>query len=156
MKQLKYISFGIVFALSALTVLGKNNFTKGFGFFEEEQITQQQVHNLVNQRVIEPLTTCYLKANPDALMMKCMVYIKFKFSGWRGEEMDENTTFGPSERIDGVIVLDDCGAESHICSLQLVYASSEIRLRESYFQDWGPAADFVKTFCERISSGKTD
>ena len=155
MKKATYLFFGILISLTALSVLGKNNFTNGFGFFEEARITQNQIHELVNQQMVEPLTKCYYEAYPETLMMKCTAYIKFEINGRRAQYMDENTTFGPTERVDGVIMLDNCGAESHLCQIQVLYSKSEINVRESFFEPWVTTGDFVKNFCKKITASAT-
>lgn len=159
MKTAKYLFFGLIVCLTALSVLGKNNFSDGFGIFsfdEEKRVTQQEVRDLVYAELIKPLTECYVKEHPEVLMTKCPAQMHFDFDAVWGIPIENNATFSTTQVIKGKVVFDDCGQTSHVCSVQVVYEKKDIRVQESFFTDWVLADEYVKTFCKKIKKEKVE
>lgn len=154
MKKAKYLFFTIIISLTALSVLGENNFGSGFGFsFEdaEPKITQQEVFDEVNGQLIEPLTACYVAAHPEIRMMKCAAYMKFQFSGHSAKYLEEDTKFNSTYGIQGEVIFDDCGQEIHVATVMLNFSNDDkVMVQESFFSEFVTAQVFVKDFCEKM------
>ncbi|NOQ70692.1 MAG: hypothetical protein GQ574_01750 [Crocinitomix sp.] len=159
MKKAKYLFFTIIISLTTLSVLGENNFGVGFGFsFEdaEPKITQKQVRDEVKVQLIDPLTKCYVAAHPEIMMMKCMAYMKFEFSGHSARFLEEDTKFNSTYGIQGEVIFDDCGNETHVASVMLNFSKDDkVMVQESFFSEFVTAEAFVKDFCEKMESEKT-
>ncbi len=158
MKKAKYLFFTIIISLTTLSVLGENNFGAGFGFVfgdEEPKITQQEVRDEVRKELIDPLTKCYVEAHPEKMMMKCAAYMRFDFSGHSGRYLDKDTKFYSTSDIQGEVIFDDCGQETHVASVKVNFSKDEkVMVQESFFSEWETADDYVKEFCEKMEKEK--
>ncbi|MFT5821630.1 MAG: hypothetical protein ACI8ZM_002884 [Crocinitomix sp.] len=158
MKKAKYLFFTVIISLTTLSVLGENNFGNGFGFTfgdEEPKITQQEVRDEVNLQLIEPLSKCYLDAHPEIMMMKCASYMMFEFSGHSARYLEEDTKFNSTYGIQGEVIFNDCGEESHVASVMLNFSKEDkVMVQESFFSEWITAEAYVKDFCGKMEKKK--
>ena len=155
MKKVKILFFCILSSLTALSFFGENNFGLNFSNNNEPTITQSQVHELVNKELIKPLMDAYIKANPDAMMMKCAPYMRFEFGRQFGIALDKKAKFYENQNIEGNIILDDCGQIKHVCALQINFSKKDkILVQESFFTGFVDAKSYVKSFCEKISKNE--
>lgn len=154
MKKAKYLFFTIIISLTTLSVLGENNFGAGFGFTfgdEEPKITQQEVRDEVNKQLIDHLTKCYVEAHPEIMMMKCAAYMKFQFSGHSADYLEPETKFNSNYDIQGEVIFDDCGRETHVASVMINFKKDDtVMVQESFFSEWVTAKAYVKEFCEKM------
>jgi hypothetical protein len=160
MKKAKYLFFTIIISLTTLSVLGENNFGAGFGFsFQdaEPKITQQEVQDEVRIQLTDPLTKCYIAAHPGMRMMKCASYMKFEFSGHSARYLEPDTKFNSTYGIQGEVIFDNCGQETHVASVMLNFSKEDkVMVQESFFSEWVSAADYVTDFCAKMDEMKVE
>ena len=157
MKTGKYIFLGIITSLLTLSVLGKNNFSDGFGLFpfdDEPVVQKSEIRDMVRVQLSNPLMNCYVKAHPEVTMTKCPATMRFKFADRWGTRISDEHTFGINENVEGDLIFDDCGKTSHVCSVVVNYGQKEVKVQESFFTEWVPAKDYIESFCDKMKKKK--
>lgn len=152
MKKAKILFFSILISLTGLGFLSENNFGAGFLFNSDEPtLTQTEVRNLVYADLIQPMMACYAEANPDVMMTKCAPYMQFEFRSHLGMPVKAKTKFYKTDDILGNVILNDCGAESHVCALKINYSKeNKIVVQETFFKGFVSLKKYLDSFCNQI------
>ena len=155
MNRLKISVVTVCLMFLGLSVLAKNNFsTSGFGWFadEENEVEYSKYMEFINTKLVGPVAACYQEANPHEFMTKCYSEIYCQLNNFKPGEDHSTEKLWTGSNYTGVVIYNDCGNINHICSVKTNYKEQKIEVRESFFSEWVPAEDFVKSFCEKMKA----
>lgn len=157
MKQLKYLSFGLVLIFGVMSFMTKNNFNPNgkdlLGLESNEMVKVQEIKDLVMERIGTPVANCISEVNPHVFMMKCYSTIEFKFM----QDLlnsDSNAEVYANTFYRGQLTFIECDNHHHLADIDVNYATKEIKIQESYFSPVMSESEFLKSFCEKIKSKK--
>lgn len=145
-KYTKYIALGIILSMVTLGFASKNNLGVNFlniGWSNDlKEISQKEVQERVQEKVIDPITASLTVRNPHLFMTKCYSSIEASLDD-RGGDL-ENRKFYENQTIIGSVKLIDCGSVDVICKYQLSLNSNDVKVRESYLKPWITLDEFIK------------
>lgn len=145
-KYTKYIALGIILSMVTLGFASKNNLGVNFlniGWSSDvKEISQKEVQERVQEKVIDPITTSLTVRNPHLFMTKCYSSVEASLDD-RGGDL-ENRKFYENQTIIGSVKLIDCGSVDVICKYQLSLNSNDVKVRESYLKPWITLDEFLK------------
>ena len=145
-KYTKYIALGIILSMVTLGFASKNNLGVNFlniGWSSDvKEISQKEVQERVQEKVIDPITTSLTVRNPHLFMTKCYSSVEASLDD-RGGDL-ENRKFYENQTIIGSVKLIDCGSVDVICKYQLSLNSNDEKVRESYLKPWITLDEFLK------------
>ena len=145
-KYTKYIALGIILSMVTLGFASKNNLGVNFlniGWSSDaKEISQKEVQERVQEKVINPITVSLTVRNPHLFMTKCYSSVEASLDD-RGGDL-ENRKFYENQTIIGSVKLIDCGSVDVICKYQLSLNSNDVKVRESYLKPWITLDEFIK------------
>ncbi|PHR17001.1 MAG: hypothetical protein COA38_21420 [Fluviicola sp.] len=145
-KYTKYIALGIILSMVTLGFASKNNLGVNFlniGWSSDaKEISQKEVQERVQEKVIDPITASLIVRNPHLFMTKCYSSVEASLDD-RGGDL-ENRKFYENQTIIGSVKLIDCGSVDVICKYQLSLNSNDVKVRESYLKPWITLDEFIK------------
>ncbi|MCJ8289032.1 MAG: hypothetical protein HRT58_06415 [Crocinitomicaceae bacterium] len=145
-KYTKYIALGIILSMVTLGFASKNNLGVNFlniGWSSDaKEISQKEVQERVQEKVIDPITASLTVRNPHLFMTKCYSSVEASLDD-RGGDL-ENRKFYENQTIIGSVKLIDCGSVDVICKYQLSLNSNDVKVRESYLKPWITLDEFLK------------
>src|SRR5687768_9887806 len=83
MNRTRKTTLLLLTVFSVLSFATRNNFNPTgkdwLGLEDEQMVKAQEVIDLVNEKLNQPIRACYVEVNPHAFMMKCRTDIAFEF-----------------------------------------------------------------------------
>ncbi len=164
MKSFNIIFASLLLACAGLSFVVPNNFDamanannsrleiSGQSVVENQQIQDdadtvslEKLNELLNKKLIEPLTKCIEQKDPHLFMTKCYSRMYFDLA-----KTFKNRKLYTDRPIRGDLIFVDCTIERHWGQVSIDYNKKEITVRESYKTGYQPVKTYLNETCAFI------